>query len=120
MTQPSYDVLFTERDLDTAIARSAREPLFLFKHSETCGMSHQALEEVRTVLGDPEWGTPVYLVSVQAARAVSDAMAHRFGVRHQSPQVFLVEDGEVRWHTSHLAITSDALRAAIDRFAPTP
>lgn len=101
--------------LDAALADAANRPILLFKHSETCGLSLQAYEEVAAVLDDTDWDVPVYLVSVQAARPVSNAIAQRLGVRHASPQALLVRDGAVRWHTSHLAITAGALRAATER-----
>jgi len=113
----SLRVLSTLADLDTALARASREPILLFKHSETCGMSLQAYEEVSAALNDAAWATPIYLVSVQAARPVSNAIAQRLGLPHQSPQVLLVDGGDrVRWHTSHLAITADALQGAVERF----
>lgn len=107
--------LTTLETLDTALALSADRPILLFKHSETCGLSLQAYEEVTALLDDPDWDVPVYLVSVQASRPVSNAIAERLGVRHASPQALLVRDGAVRWHTSHLAITVGALRAATER-----
>ena len=76
--------------LEAALASAASDPVLFFKHSETCGMSLQAHEEMRDLVADPEWPVPVYLVSVQASRPVSNAMAARFGVRHASPQVLLV------------------------------
>jgi bacillithiol system protein YtxJ len=117
MTQ-SFHVLSTLADLDAALARAAREPIILFKHSETCGMSLQAHEEVTATLADPAWTTPVYLVSVQEARPVCAAIAQQLGVRHQSPQVLLVDGGQVSWHTSHLAITVDALFTAAEKYTP--
>jgi bacillithiol system protein YtxJ len=36
-------------------------------------------------------------------------------VRHASPQALLVREGAVHWHTSHLAITVDALQSAAAR-----
>ena len=114
----SFKVLSTLADLDAALAHAGSEPIFLFKHSETCGMSLQAHEEVSAALSDPTWDTPVYLVSVQAARAVSNAIAGRLGVRHASPQVLLVDGDSVCWHTSHMAITVDSLVTAAARYAP--
>ena len=98
---------------EAALASAASDPVLFFKHSETCGMSLQAHEEMRDLVADPQWPVPVYLVSVQASRPVSNAMAERLGVRHASPQVLLVRNGEVQWHTSHLAITVDAVQAAV-------
>jgi bacillithiol system protein YtxJ len=112
--------LTTLEALDGALAGAGDRPILFFKHSETCGLSLQAHEEVLSVLADPAWDVPVYLVSVQAARHVSNAIAARFGVRHASPQALLVRDGEVQWHTSHLAITVKALHGAADRLASVP
>ena len=98
---------------ETALASAASDPVLFFKHSETCGLSLQAHEEMRDLVASPDWKVPVYLVSVQASRPVSNAMATRLGVRHASPQVLLVRDGVVEWHTSHLAITVDAVHAAL-------
>jgi len=108
--------LTTLAQLDDLIAGAGTRPVLLFKHSETCGMSHQAHAEVRDAVDDPTFDTDIHLVSVQASRPVSQAIAARFKVVHQSPQVLLVQDGVVRWHTSHLAITADALRAAVERY----
>ena len=101
--------------LDDLIASTGPRPFYLFKHSETCGMSLQAYEEVRALVEAPGFDGAVHLVSVQASRPVSQAIAAHFGVVHQSPQVLLVQDGTVKWHTSHLAITAAALRDAFER-----
>lgn len=109
--------LTTTDDLTTVLARSAAQPLFLFKHSETCGMSFQAHEEVSTALEAPDWTTDVHLVSVQRSRSVSNEIAALLGVRHASPQILLVQDGAVRWQASHMSITAAALRRAIAPWA---
>ena len=106
-------VLTSLEAFETALAGAASDPVLFFKHSETCGMSLQAHEEMRDLVADPGWPVPVYLVSVQASRPVSNAMAERLAVRHASPQVLLVRNGEVQWHTSHLAITVGAVQTAV-------
>ena len=111
----TIQTLTSSRDLDAALAASATRPVFLFKHSETCGMSLQAYEEVLDAVAAGDWQTDVHLVSVQASRPVSREISVRLGVPHQSPQILLVAGGQVRWHTSHLAITGAALRSAVER-----
>lgn len=105
--------LTTLDDLTAALDGTAGSPAFLFKHSETCGLSLQAREEVLTALADPAWTADVHLVSVQRSRPVSNAIADRLRVRHASPQLLLVADGVVRWQASHLSITAEAMRRAI-------
>ena len=107
--------LTTLDDLTASLAHSWTQPLFLFKHSETCGMSFQAREEVLAALAGPGWVTDVYLVSVQGSRLVSSAIAERLQVRHASPQLLLVANGEVRWQATHLSVTAEAMRRACTR-----
>lgn len=107
--------LTTSDEFRLALSQSATQPVVLFKHSETCGMSFQAHEEVAAALADPAWDTDVHLVSVQRSRPVSNEIADRLGVRHASPQLLLLRDGVVRWQASHLSITAAALTQALAR-----
>jgi thioredoxin 1 len=101
--------------LDAALDHADREPILLFKHSPTCGVSAQAHEEIGDlVAGDPP-PMPVYLISVRAHRDVSDAVTRRFGIRHESPQVLLVHHGEVLWHASHFRVSAAEIQAAVKR-----
>jgi bacillithiol system protein YtxJ len=54
------------------------------------------------------------LVEIQNARPVSAAVAETTGVEHQSPQVLLLRDGDVVWHTSHYRIRLEALEEAAE------
>lgn len=56
---------------------------------------------------------PVGLVIVQAARALSDEIAVRTGVEHETPQVFILRDGEVLWTASHGQISAEAVEVAL-------
>jgi len=83
--------------------------LLLLKHSPRCGVSRWALEEVERLEADAD-AVPIAMVDVVAARELSQEVAARTGVRHQSPQLLYLEDGVVRWDLSHGAITADAVR----------
>ena len=37
----------------------------------------------------------------------------RLGVRHETPQILVVRDGQVAWHGSHFHVTADALAQAL-------
>lgn len=91
----------------------ASDPILLFKHSVTCGISAQALEEIVELLREDVPLSSAFVVSVQASRDVSNAVAARSRVRHASPQVMLVHGGEVRWHASHFRVTASHVRAAL-------
>lgn len=84
---------------------------WIFKHSATCPISARALEAFRAYRAE-DGSIPAGLVVVQSAREVSNHIAQRTGVRHESPQVLLVRGGRVLFHTSHMKITVRALSGA--------
>ena len=47
--------------------------------------------------------TPI-LVDVIAHRQISNAVADRFGVQHESPQLLMIENGHCSHHASHFDI----------------
>jgi len=109
--------LTTEADLDAAIERSFTTAVVMFKHSETCGTSAYAHEEVLALLAACNLAAEVYLVSVQRSPAISNAIARRFTLRHESPQALIIRRGALAWHGSHYRVTSDEISAALKRTA---
>lgn len=90
---------------------AGREPRWVFKHSNTCPVSSAALDEVTAFLKTHDM--PLGMVTVQEARPVSNWLATRLAYVHQSPQLFLIRDGNVAWHASHWGITAAAMASAI-------
>ncbi len=84
--------------LDSLFALSRTEPVVLFKHSATCGISQDVRHQVETINSD------VHIVTVQYGRQISDAIEARTGIRHASPQAFVIVDGKVVYHASHYGI----------------
>lgn len=83
----------------------------VYKHSPTCdlcGWSQHVLGKMAA-----QDGVTLELVEVFAQRALSNAIAERFAVRHESPQVLIIEDGQVSWHASHRGVAPDRVRAAL-------
>lgn len=100
-------------ELDRLVAASEEVPVWIFKHSLTCGISVSAQEEFRRFAGaQPESAGLFALIEIQAARPVSDSLAERTGVRHESPQAVLLRRGQAAWHDSHGGIRAAALAAA--------
>jgi bacillithiol system protein YtxJ len=87
-------------------SRSRGQPVVIFKHSATCGASAYAFDALTALLAERLPG-PVYIVRVQVDRRVSNSLADRLGVRHESPQVLLLVRGEVRWTASHYRVTAE-------------
>jgi bacillithiol system protein YtxJ len=92
--------------LEAAIAESQDRPVLLFKHSRTCGVSCGALDELEAHVREAGPGAAYKIVTVQSHRRVSDRVAERLGVRHETPQAILLRDGRPIWNASHFRITA--------------
>lgn len=97
--------------LDALLSHSGQEPVILFKHSNSCGVSARAYREMTKV------EKRVALVTVQEARALSNEIESRFALPHETPQVLIVRDGKLAWSASHFRITADAVNRAVEETA---
>ena len=93
--------------LDDFLARSNGDPVIIFKHSDSCGISARAYTQMS------ELERPVGLVTVQTARAVSDEIGKRMGLAHETPQVIIISDGKIAWTASHGQVKAAAVEAAL-------
>ena len=103
-----FERLANHSALEDWIGRSYREPVVIFKHSDTCGISSRAYAEMIRL------DRPVALVTVQMERKVSNEIEARFKVAHESPQALVLRNGEIVWSASHGQISTDALAAAME------
>lgn len=116
---PTHDTSLVWQDLthidqlDTLIARSHERPVAIFKHSTRCGISAMAKFQLENHWDlDPET-VEMYYLDLLTYRPVSNEIADRLGVWHQSPQLILLRGGAVAYHTSHSAISVRSLRKAL-------
>lgn len=109
--------LSTTEELDRALEQSSHRPAVIFKHSPTCGISAQAFESISEWLKGEVPDADFYVVPVQASRALSTQLSQQFGIRHESPQVMVIDHGAVTWHGSHFRATASAIAAALDKLA---
>ncbi|PYS41506.1 MAG: bacillithiol system redox-active protein YtxJ [Acidobacteria bacterium] len=105
-----------DHDLEDLVDRSKTDPVLIFKHSTQCPISAQAYEEF-TDFAEGARGLVCGAVLVIENRRLSNAIAERFGLRHESPQALLIKDGRVVWHASHWSITSESLTEALVSYA---
>ena len=105
-----FEILADEIALDNWIARSYREPVVIFKHSDTCGISSRAYAEMSKVA---QIDRPVGLVTVQTERGISDEIESRFNIEHESPQILILRNGEIVWSASHGRVQAEAVAAAL-------
>lgn len=94
-------------ELDALLEKSNEQPVVLFKHSTTCPISSGVYNEVSRADAD------INLIVVQRARPVSNAVAERTGIRHETPQALVVKNGAVVYHASHYDVTADDVEKSL-------
>lgn len=92
---------------------STEKPTLLFKQSTTCPISAEAFAQFNSFVNKDKSGVPAFFVKVRETREVSDKIAEDLGVRHESPQIFIVKNREPVWNASHTKITIDSIKEAL-------
>jgi bacillithiol system protein YtxJ len=93
--------LNNESQLSEIEALSYKHPVAIFKHSTRCSISafvKRAFEKEWDLFPQP---FEVVLLDLIAYRDVSNAVASKFGVVHQSPQLIVVQNAKVVYAASH-------------------
>ncbi|MGE6628844.1 bacillithiol system redox-active protein YtxJ [Bacillus sp. NPDC077027] len=83
-----------------------------FKHSLTCPISQAAFHEFEAFASEHK-EVPSYFLQIQNTRELSAYVAEATGVKHESPQAFVISGGKVKWHASHSKITKETLEQNI-------
>lgn len=90
--------------LEELFESSDETPVLLFKHSSTCSISFDIYREMAAISAE------INLVVVQTARHISDLIAEKTGIRHQSPQAIVLKNGRTIYHASHYDISTDEIQ----------
>ena len=95
----NWKQLTTDEAFDTIIEASQQQPQLIFKHSTRCSISSMARSRI-----ERDWNLnsvdPWYLDLI-AYRNISDLVAFKLGVKHESPQAIVIKDGKAVYHASH-------------------
>lgn len=93
-------------EFDTLVNQN--KPFVFFKHSLTCPISKNAFREFEEFTNEHK-DFPSYYLQVQTDRDLSDYIAEQTGIKHESPQALVFDNGNVKWHASHSNITAESL-----------
>lgn len=86
----------------------------IFKHSTRCPISRRAKDEMDAFLKNNEGELEYEFVDVIDNRQRSNEIEEIYGIRHESPQVIILDDsGSVTWKASHRDITENNIREAL-------
>jgi len=105
--------LTEESQIAEIIALSNSIPVYIFKHSTTCGISAQAKENLEISFQNTDKPFLLYYLDLLKYRSVSNEVASRLNVHHQSPQLILVHNGQVAFTTSHHKIKATILEDSL-------
>ncbi len=92
-------------------AASHEMPIFIFKHSTRCAVSRMALRQFESHFDIP--AARGYFLDLLTYRDISNAIAARYNLVHQSPQLLLIKDGACIFTESHGEIDAADLKEKI-------
>ena len=101
--------LTEQEQLKAVINQSEAQPVLIFKHSTRCSISRFALKQFENEFDLQDKITPYYL-DLLNHRDISNEIAFQFNVQHQSPQLLLLKNRVVVYHTSHENIDATELK----------
>ena len=91
---------------------SHEQPVLIFKHSTRCSISRMALKQFENEF-DLEGSVTPYFLDLINHRDISNEIATRFDVYHQSPQLLLIKDGKSIYDASHSDIDAVELKGRV-------
>lgn len=91
----------SEKDLDSAVEKSSKQKVLIFKHSTRCFISKTVLKNFEKQMQDSDKDYAYYFLDLLAHRPISNEIESRFDVVHQSPQLIVLENGKAVKNASH-------------------
>lgn len=91
--------------LNLLVEESKNQPVIIFKHSTRCSISNTALSRLERSWEElPNPGVKMVYLDLLRHRDVSNQIAEKFGIVHESPQLLLVQNGACTFSKTHLDI----------------
>lgn len=95
-----WNSLTNIKQLETIVKDSKTKPQLIFKHSTRCGISRNVLKKFEKKF-DTSNSIDLYFLDLLNNRTISNEVASKFNVKHESPQLLVIRDGKVTGHASH-------------------
>lgn len=91
----------SSEDLSQAIEASYHHRIAIFKHSTRCFISTTVLKNFEKEIDGLNDKPDLYYLDLLEHRLISNKIADDLGIRHESPQLIIIEDGKVVDSSSH-------------------
>ncbi|AZA76533.1 bacillithiol system redox-active protein YtxJ [Chryseobacterium sp. G0186] len=95
----------SEEDLVKAIEHSHKNKIGIFKHSTSCFISRTVLKNFEKEVENSDQNAELYYLDLLAYRPISNKIASDFEIRHESPQLIVIENGKPVNSASHQDIS---------------
>ncbi len=101
--------------LNEIVTLSHEKPVVIFKHSTRCSVSRMALKQFENEFDVEtlQCNVSTYFLDLLEYRDISNEIAARFNVYHQSPQLLLIQDGKSVYDVSHSDIDAGELKGKL-------
>ena len=87
----------------------------ILKHNTTCPISKGVLERLQAEPRQIPQVETIHVLDLLAHRDLSGAIASRFGVPHQSPQLLLIRNGRCTYHEWGFDISAGVVSSVINQ-----
>lgn len=117
MTKIKWVQLNSNEQLEDLIRKSTEKSQLIFKYSSRCGLSRTMLNRLENDWQPNEITNidPIFL-DILNAREISDNVEKKFGVRHESPQILVIKNGECIYDNSHIQIDYSKIKEHLNKF----
>ena len=104
-TYLSWTPLISVEEINTIREISKIQPILIFKHSTSCGISRMVMKQFESLFNEENKHLKVYYLDLLNFREVSSKLSEVFQVIHQSPQLLVIKNGISVYDKSHYEIT---------------
>lgn len=105
--------LTNSEQIEDIEVRSKDKVQVIFKYSTRCGINRIVMKEFEKAYESSVQDFDFYYLDILAFRTVSNTIATKYHIIHESPQVLVIKNGAVIAHASHSAINQMDLRAIL-------
>ena len=116
----NWQLLTEMQQVGHLISESFDKPVFIFKHSTKCAISRMALKQFESHYNIDEGAVDPYFLDLLNYREISNEIADRLEVTHQSPQLILVMSGKCIYTSSHSDIDAEELEEKLSEKTKHP
>ena len=90
--------------LRNLIEKSKKEIVLIYKHSLTCNCARASRKELEKYKGD------IFEMAVQTNRPLSNEIAKKLNISHESPQIIAIKNGKPIFVLDHQEINNENIK----------